>query len=108
MTKIEFGRMVRKTRLENGLSMTELANLVGTSVVYMGEIERGLKMPSINTFIKIINALNVSADYILRYEVNKGDLYICDDIMRKLSGLANEQKKTIISIVDAYINNLTE
>lgn len=106
MTKIEMGRRIREARLNKGLTMSKLAKDVGTSIVYMGEIERGLKMPSVNTLIKIANTLEVSIDYILRYEVKSGDKYVYDEFASKLGMLSKEQKQTVMSILDAYINNL--
>ena len=106
MTKIEMGRRIREARLNKGLTMSKLAKDVGTSIVYMGEIERGLKMPSVNTLIKIANALEVSIDYILRYEVKSGVRYVYDEFASKLGALSKEQKQTVMSILDAYINNL--
>lgn len=106
MTKIEMGRRIREARLNKGLTMSKLAKDVGTSIVYMGEIERGLKMPSVNTLIKIANALELSIDYILRYEVKSGEKYVYDEFTSKLDMLSKEQKQTVMSILDAYINNL--
>lgn len=106
MTKIEMGRRIREARLNKGLTMSKLAKDVGTSIVYIGEIERGLKMPSVNTLIKIANTLDVSIDYILRYEVKSGKKYVYDEFTSKLDTLSKEQKQTVMSILDAYINNL--
>ena len=106
MTKIEMGRRIREARTKKGYTMAKLAKEAGTSTIYIGELERGLKMPSLNTFIKIINTLEISADYVLRYEVESGERFVCEEISSKLSNLTKEQKQTILSIVDAYINNL--
>ena len=106
MTKIEMGRRIREARLNKGLTMSKLAKDAGTSIVYIGEIERGLKMPSVNTLIKIANVLEVSIDYILRYEVKSGEKYVYDEFTSKLDTLSKEQKQTVMSILDAYINNL--
>lgn len=106
MTKIEMGRRIREARLNKGLTMSKLAKDAGTSIVYIGEIERGIKMPSVNTLIKIANTLGVSIDYLLRYEVKSGEKYVYDEFTFKLGTLSKEQKQTVMSILDAYINNL--
>ena len=74
--------------------------------MYIGEIERGIKMPSMNSFIKVIEALDISADYVLRDEVSSGRDYVCDDIARKLNDLTPRQRKTASDILDAYLKNL--
>ena len=39
-------------------------------MIYLGEIERGVKMPSLNVFLRIVEELNVSVDYLLRNEIS--------------------------------------
>lgn len=59
------GTCIRQQRKKKGLSIEKLAELADISAVFMGEIERGIKQPSLNTFINIVNALNVSSDVCL-------------------------------------------
>ena len=75
-------------------------------VMYLGEIERGIKMPSMNIFIKLIEALDISADYVLRDELSSGKEYVFDEITKKLDNLTPQQRKTATDILDAYIRNL--
>jgi len=74
--------------------------------MYLGEIERGEKMPSLKIFIQLIESLNVSADYILRNELSSGKEYVFNEITRKLDKLTPKQRKAAGDILDAYINNL--
>ena len=106
MEKEEFGSWLRETRTQKGYTLQSLAQKVGTGAVYLGEIERGLKMPSLNSFIKIAEALDVSADYLLRNELTSGSEYIYNDITEKLRNLTPKQRKTAADILDAYIKNL--
>ena len=85
MEKEEFGFRLRETRRQKGYTLQSLAQKAGTGAVYLGEIERGLKMPSLNSFIKITEALDVSADYLLRDELSSGRAYIYDEIAEKLN-----------------------
>ena len=106
MEKEEFGFRLRETRRQKGYTLQSLAQKAGTAAVYLGEIERGLKMPSLNSFIKITEALDVSADYLLRDELSSGRAYIYDEIAEKLRYLTPKQRKTAADILDAYIKNL--
>jgi transcriptional regulator with XRE-family HTH domain len=74
--------------------------------MYLREIERGIKMPSLSNFIKIVNALDISADYVLRDEIKTGEHFIFDDLTDKLTPLSPKQRKTAAEILDAYIRNL--
>ena len=106
MDKVLLGNRIKETRLKKGYTQNALAQYAGVSNVYLGEIERGLKMPSLQSFIKIIQALNVSADYILRDELASGSQYICDEIADKVRDLTPKQRKTAADILDGYLKNL--
>lgn len=108
MDKVAVGQRIRELRQEKGFSRHALAEKAGTGEVYLGEIERGLKMPSLNTFIRIVEALDVSADYLLRDELTSGKEYVFDEVTQKLKTLTPKQRKTARDILDAYINNLDE
>lgn len=106
MDKTTLGLRIREARQTKGYSRQLLAKKAGTGEVYLGEIERGLKMPSLNTFIRIVEELDVSADCLLRDELTSGKEYIFDEITQKLHNLTPKQRKTVVDILDAYINNL--
>lgn len=106
MDKAILGTRIREARLAKGYTRQLLAEKADTGEVYLGEIERGLKMPSMNTFIRIVEALEISADYLLRDELTSGKEYIFDEITQKFQSLTPRQRKTAADIVDAYIRNL--
>ena len=106
MDKTILGKNIREARISKGLTQEELAEKAEIGVMYMGEIERGVKMPSLKVFIRLIEALDVPADYILRHELSSGRFYIFDELTDKLQKLTPKQRKTAADILDAYINNL--
>ena len=106
MDKSVLAKKLREVRQEKGYTQHALAEIAGIGNVYLGEIERGLKMPSLNIFIKLIEALDVSADYILRDELTSGKEYIYDEITQKLKNLTPTQRKIVTDILDAYLSNL--
>lgn len=106
MDKAELGSRIREARLAKGFTQEVLAEIAEIGVMYYGEVERGVKMPSMKTFIKIINALDVSADYILRNEVSSGKPFVLNDITKKLEKLSPQQRKVASDILDAYIKNI--
>lgn len=106
MEKAELGKRIRESRIKKGYTQQDLADRAEIGVVYISEIERGVKMPSLNIFIKIIDALDVSADYVLRDELSSGKEYICTEITEKLLTLTPRQRKTATDILNAYLNSL--
>lgn len=74
--------------------------------MYLGEIERGVKMPSMEISIKLVEALDVSADYILRDELPSGKDFVLNEVTGKLAGLTPKHRKAAVDILDAYLKNL--
>ena len=106
MDKVELGAKIREVRKECGYTQEKLAEMADIGTMYLGEIERGEKMPSLKIFIQLIESMNVSADYILRNELSSGKEYVYNEITKKLDKLTPKQRKAAGDILDAYINNL--
>lgn len=106
MDKKTLGKRIREARLKKGYTQQFLAARADIGEVYLGEIERGLKMPSMNIFIKIIEALDISADYILRDELTSGSEYVFNEITERMKGLTPQQRRIATDILDAYLKNL--
>ena len=106
LEKVALGKRIRESRINKGYTQQDLADRAEIGVVYISEIERGIKMPSLNSFIKIINALDVSADYVLRDELPSGKKHIFDELTHKLENLTLKQRKGAAAILDAYVCNL--
>ena len=60
------GRLIREQRERAELSMRELAKRADISNPYLSQIERGLHEPSVRVLTSIANALNLSAEALLR------------------------------------------
>ena len=106
MDSENLGKRIREARMEKHYTQQQLAELAGIGQMYLGEIERGTKMPSLKSFIRIIETLDVSADYVLRDELSSGEHYIYDEITQKLKGLSPKQRKAAADILDAYVRNI--
>ncbi len=59
------GSRLKKARVAKHLTQEQFAELVGLSAGYIGMIERGIREPSLPTFLDIISALEVTADSVL-------------------------------------------
>ena len=60
------GKNIRKVRKAKKMRQDELAEQTNLSTNYIGAVERNERIPSIETFISILNVLEVSADVILQ------------------------------------------
>jgi len=59
------GKRVRQYRTERGWTQEALAEHINTSVSFVGHIERGTRKASMETVIKIANALSIDANSLL-------------------------------------------
>lgn len=106
MEKVALGNKLKTARISKGYTQQALAERIDIADMYLSEIERGVKTPSLNIFIKMIKELDVSADYILRDEIPSGKDFVYDEITRKLEGLTPKQRKAVSDLIDAYIKNM--
>lgn len=56
------GRRIKTARKARGMTQFELAELVNISGSFYGHIERGTRIPSLETLVSIGHALNISLD----------------------------------------------
>ncbi len=61
----KMGMRIRQVRKAKGWSQDELAQKCGISMSFLGHIERGTRIMSIETFVNICNALDAGADELL-------------------------------------------
>ena len=65
----KFGRVIRACREQRGLSQEALAELAGLSRGFLGEIERGEAVPSVDSLQKLADALGEKLSYVVcKYE----------------------------------------
>ena len=100
-----FGQRLREQRIQHGLTLEQLAEKSELSSNYIGMVERGLKEPGLATIVKLLNALNISADTLLCDLVPSASL-TDDEIRKRLEGLTPIQKKAALDLLDTYIGNL--
>ncbi|MFA7073713.1 MAG: helix-turn-helix transcriptional regulator [Endomicrobiaceae bacterium] len=69
------GRRIKEERQKRGLTQEELAVKAHIGTKFIGNIERGVSKPSLDTFIKIAKALNISCDLLISEDKNKKKRY---------------------------------
>lgn len=66
-TRAEFGKRLRKLRTDRGLTQEQLADKAGLHFTYVGQVERGIRNPSLINIKKLARALKVSAGQLLPF-----------------------------------------
>lgn len=97
------GRNIKKYRIEKKLRQEDLAEKTDLSANYIGMVERGEKIPSLETFISILNALEISADMVLADVLKQGYVVknsLLDEDMKKLS---QDDRERIYLVIETLI-----
>ncbi len=106
MNSYDIGQRIKAVRKSQGLTQEKLAELTDVSPHYIYEIEKGLKKMSLETFISVTYALNISTDYILFGSVNSADNsknFDSDHLDILISSLNQNQRKAITNILCTLI-----
>lgn len=97
---------IRYHRQKQNLLQKELAEKAGLCNNYISQIERGNKRPSLEAFIKITNALGISADVMLSGLIDTPRNIDTNLLNDKLSELSISNQEFVYSIIDALIEKL--
>ena len=100
---IEIGRRIRRCREELGISQEAAAERCGISPSFYSNIERGIKVMSLETFVSICQAFSVSADFLLKDMMPDTD----DTVLHAISEAkkyGDVQYKKYIRLVEALVN----
>lgn len=93
------GRRIKEAREKRHLTQEELAARIDISPTHVSVIERGTKIPRLDTFVAIANALEVSGDALLLAVVDHAAESQASDLSAALEGLPWEEKRRILKVV---------
>ena len=99
------GEKIKEARLEKGYTQEKLGEKIESTGSYIGQIERGERNASVSKIIAILNALNISVDYLLGNLKPTCYNTVDNDVAELLQGITNTQKqmiRDIIKIVKKY------
>lgn len=99
------GKNIRKFREIKKLRQEDLAEKTDLTTNYIGMIERGEKIPSLETFINILNSLGVSADMVLSDVLDNGYKVKDSLLNEKLGKLVPEDRNRIYEVIDTMMKH---
>lgn len=102
------GRNIRKCREAQGIKRERLAEMTDLSVSYVSAIERGEKLPKLDTFIRIANTLQVSSDALLVDVLSVGNTIVASEVSDKLARLSPSEQRRIMNVLNTMIADAKE
>lgn len=100
------GKKLKSYRSKCGWSLKACSEQIGISTRYLADIERGDKIPKLETFILILNTLGASADDVLQDSLVAGYEAKSNDIICKLQTLDVTKRKQALDIFESVISSL--
>ena len=94
---------ISAARKAKGLTQEGLAAKANISSTHVGVIERGIKVPNLDTFVAIANALDVSADELLQDVVNKSNDYTSNELSNLLADQTPEMQRKVFRTIRALL-----
>ncbi len=105
---VKIGKRIGEIRKRRGLSQWALAESVNKSPTYISYIENGLKCMSLDTFVSIANALQVSADELLMDSIENTVKVSNHEFTVLLSDCNEFEKRIMMEIASAAKNTIRE
>lgn len=99
------GKHISEFRHLRKLRQEDLAEITGLSTNYIGAVERGEKIPSLETFIDILNALSISADMVLFDVLREGYQVKATKLSDQIKDLPVKDQKRIFDVIETLIKH---
>ena len=98
-------RRVCQARKARGLTQEDLADRAQVSPTHISVLERGVKLPNLDTFIAIANALQVSADELLQDVVDKSVLSRANALTEQIAAQPLPVQRKIVRALQAFLED---
>lgn len=95
----ELGARIRQARTTRNMSQLELADACGISVPYVSDVERGKKCFSVDILLRIAQALQVSADWLLRLDIPQTDYAYHAEAAELLADCSQEEAALLLDLM---------
>ena len=103
MDNKQIGRRIKEIRESRGYTQEQLAEKLNLSVQHVSVIERGVKSPRLDTFVRIANILEINADYLLRDVLHVSSQLTSNELYDMLGQVSEKEKRRILEVVRVLI-----
>ena len=93
---IVLGKRIKQFRKRRGLSQADLAATINRATTYISYIETGQRCMSLDTFVDIANALDASADELLKDNLEKTLVVANHDFAELLTDSSVLERKAML------------
>lgn len=105
MNQKAIGQRIKAAREKKQLTQEQLAELVDLSTMHISVIERGVKLPKLETLINIANVLDVSADVLLQDVINNRAEIFSSEVSTLINKLPQEDQRRVLAALRSFIES---
>lgn len=103
MDMTSIGKNIRRFRTDKNMRQEVLAEKTDLSTNYISMIERGEKIPSLSSLIKISNALGVTSDMLLCELITESYCVKSSVLIDRISGLSQKEQQKIYAVIETML-----
>ena len=97
------GKKIKQLRIKAKLSQAELSEKIGMTEKNLSNIERGLQIPALNSFLKLLETLNVSLSE-FGISTAKNQNAIRDELIKEIYLANNREIEAYLKIIKTIKN----
>lgn len=94
------GNRIRLARKSKKISQERLAEICSLSAAHIGHIERGTRIPSLDTLFKISQSLDISLDYLMLDSLENSSVALTN-LQSIIQKMPPQKQAHIISVIKA-------
>ena len=103
MNQKAIGRRIKAAREKKGMTQEQLAEQVDLSPMHVSVIERGVKLPKLETLINIANVLDVSADVLLQDVVKNQTKLYSSEASELICKLPRVDQRRVLAALRSFV-----
>lgn len=104
MNKRAFGQRLKQSRKDQNFTSDKLAEKCDMNPVFVRQIESGIRLPSIENFILLCNAIQVSPAYLLGADLKYDEQDEVQKLAMQIRALSPKQFEMVQSTLKAMID----
>ena len=104
----KLGQKIKSVRTKRGYTQAQLSEQIECSTSYISYVEQGHKSLSLEMFVLVANALNVSADELLRDCLENTIVVSNHDFASLLADCTSYESRVLLDVIRATKQSLRE
>ena len=93
------GSRIKNQRTKQGLTQENMAELLGVSIGYVSQVERGITKISLDLLGAISSILNCDIESLISESAIKSENYLDSAVLEELHKLNNQQRKLALDFI---------